>query len=256
MAISQEQRNDQEDDGGNAQFTQTHWSTIVEAGGPTSTEAREALNRLCERYWHPLYAFLRRRGVDGHTAKDVTQGFFAHLFQQDFLRKVHRDKGRFRSFLLASLTNFLKDEWRRENAQVRGGSAEIVSIDEAEAEERYSHLPRQDAEPSDTFDLSWAVTTVAEAKRKLRKEYAQKSDEKFYDLLQPHLTSKGEGGSYAALTQALGKDENAVGVLLHRMRRRFGQLLREEIAQTVASRAEIDEEIRYLLQVWAGGTTT
>ena len=252
MEISREPRLPSAEDATKAQFTQTNWSTIIEAGGSTSTEARDALNRLCQRYWYPLYAFIRRRGIESHNAKDLTQSFFLHLLEQDFLKKIDRQKGRFRSFLLASLTNFLNDEWRKGKAQFRGGAAQVVSIDEAEAEEKYSRLPRQEAEPSKTFDITWAATTVAEVKRKLKEEYA--ADPRLYEALQPHLT--GDRAEYAKLSAALGKDENAVGVSLHRMRRRFGQLLRQEIAQTVATPAEIDDEIRYLLQAWAAGKPT
>jgi len=224
MEISREQRDGREDYSANAQFTQTHWSTIIEARGSTSTEARDALNRLCQRYWHPLYAFIRRRGLDSHKAKDLTQSFFVHLLEEDFLKKVDPQKGRFRSFLLASLTNFLNDEWRKEKAQLRGGSAQVVSLDEAEAEEKYSRLPRQEAEPTETFDLMWAATTIAEVKRKLRQEYADKGELQLYQILEPNLAGKGDRGEYAKLSAALGKDENATGVLLHRIRRRFGQV--------------------------------
>jgi len=238
-----------------ANFTQTHWSLVVQAANSSSPEAREKLNELCQKYWYPLYAFIRRQGHDSHKAKDLTQSFFVHLLEKDLVKRASPQKGKFRSFLLASLTNFMRDEWRKENAQVRGGAIASISIDEVEAERKYHSLPAHEPDASKIFDRSWAVTLIERATKQLREKYADKIQ--VYDALQPYLSGESGRGFYAKVAEKLKlADENAVGVLLHRMRKEFGEILVREIAQTTVDPREVHDELRYLLEAWAGSPAT
>jgi RNA polymerase sigma factor (sigma-70 family) len=236
-----------------AQFNPTQWTVVLAAGG-SSPEAQEGLNQLCQTYWYPLYAFVRRQGHDSHAAKDLTQSFFVHLLENDLVKKVDRRKGRFRSFLLTSLSNFMRDEWRKEQAVMRGGGRKTISIDEIEAEEKYRMLPAHQPDSAQVFDRSWAVTVVENAKQKLKQEYA--TQESVFTALEPYLSGESSRGFYAELAKALNKDENAIGVLLHRMRKDFGRLLLEVISQTVADPSEVEDELRYLMEAWGGGGPT
>src|SRR5437588_364465 len=185
-----------------ANFTQTHWSLVVQAANSSSPEAREKLNELCQKYWYPLYAFIRRQGHDSHKAKDLTQSFFVHLLEKDLFKRANPQKGKFRSFLLASLTNFMRDEWRKENAQVRGGAIASISIDEVEGERKYHSLPSHEPDPSKIFDRSWAVTLIESATKQLRDKYADKIQ--VYDALQPYLSGESGRGFYAKVAEEFG----------------------------------------------------
>ena len=237
-----------------ARFAETHWTLVVKAGGSTSPEARDGLNQLCRDYWYPLYAFIRRQGHNPEEAKDLTQSFFIHLLEKELIKKADPEKGKFRTFLLKCLTNFMRDEWRKRTAQFRGGGQQLFSIDELEAEARYSALPAQEPDSTKIFDRAWATTLISLVKAKLKKEYAAKGQSEVFDALEPYLTGASNRGFYAKACEALKKDENAVGVLLHRLRKDFGSLLRSEISQTVVSRADIDQELRYLLEAWSGAS--
>ena len=241
-------------DGTQAKFpSQTNWTQIVAAGGPSaSPETREALNQLCRIYWFPLYAFIRRAGYDCHKAKDLTQGFFEHLLETDLIMKASREKGRFRSFLLASLTNFLEDERRRGIAQKRGRDFSMVSIDEIEAEEKYEHLPSREADAAMVFDRTWAATVIEQVHQSLRREYIDKERLDVYEAVKGSLTGDLSPDSYAEVAARLGMTKQTLEVNLSRFRRSFGEWVRTIIAQTVADPAEIDDEIRYLMAAWAG----
>jgi RNA polymerase sigma-70 factor (ECF subfamily) len=236
--------------GRSTDFPATHWSMVVRSGRTNTTEAAPALERLCRAYWYPLYAFVRRRGLDAHGAEDSTQNFFTHLFEKDALRSVDREKGKFRSFLLAALTNFLANEWNREHSQKRGGGR-IVSWDAINAEELYLHEPAAFVSPEKLFERRWAFVIIDRALDRLRQEYADSAREKVFGLLHAHLTQQIEAGFYEKIAPLLNMGAGAVKVALHRLRRRFGELLRSEIAYTVSGPDEVEEEIRHLLAVIA-----
>ncbi len=227
-------------------FTTTHWSVVLTAGQSDLTGAAAALEQLCRVYWYPIYAFVRRRGADWPEAQDLTQAFFAHLFEHETLRKVDRQKGKFRTFLLAALTNFLANQWDRRRTLKRGGRCQIISLDEAAAEARYRHEPVEPRTPEKLFERRWAIALVEQVLARLKQEYAAAGKVDVFAALEPGLTEEAAPGGYAAGAARLGLSEGAARVAMHRLRRRFGELLRGEIAHTVASPAEVDEEIRQL----------
>jgi RNA polymerase sigma-70 factor (ECF subfamily) len=226
-------------------FSTTHWSVVLKAGVSDGT-GEEALERLCQKYWYPIYAFVRRRGSNRHEAEDLTQAFFSHLLENDALKKVERHKGKFRSFLLAALTNFLSNEWDKRQTLKRGGGRQVISLDEAAPEERYHHEPVERLTPGKLFERQWALTLLEEVLQHLREEYKKAGKIDLLVKLEPALTGDAPEGEHAKWAVALGMNEGAVRVALHRLRRRYGELLRNEIADTVASPSEIDEEIRCL----------
>lgn len=231
-----------------AAFSTTHWSVVLTAGQDNPTGAAAALEQLCRRYWYPIYVFVRRRGADRHEAEDLTQGFFAHLFEMETLKKADRRKGKFRTFLLSALTKFLSNEWDKRQTAKRGGRRQIISLDEAAAEQLYSLEPVEPGSPEKLFDRRWAATLVEGGLTRLREEYRVRGKAELLAQLELSLTQEAGPGRYAEWAGTLGMSEGAVRVALHRLRRRFGELLREEIAQTVTGTAEVDEEIRHLFE--------
>jgi len=229
-----------------AVFSQTHWTMVLAARQWNSPEARDALTKLCQTYWYPLYAFIRRRGHSPHEAQDLTQEFFVHLFEHSTLEQVDRGKGKFRSFLLAVLTNFLNNQWAKQHALKRGGAQALISLDEILAEERYSQEPANETSPEALFDRGWACTVAEQVMAKLKAEYAASDKSDVYAVLEPCLTGETDKGFYQQAAAKLGKNEGAVKVDLHRLRRRFGELLRSEVAQTVSSVEHLDGEVRHL----------
>lgn len=229
-----------------ATFSTTNWSVVVTAGQDNLAGATVALEQLCRRYWYPIYAFVRRRGSDRQEAEDLTQGFFAHLLEMETLKKADQRKGKFRTFLLSSLSKFLCNEWDKRKTVKRGGGRQILSLDEAAAEELYSLEPVEPGSPEKMFDQRWAATLVEGVLTRLREEYRARGKPELLAQLEPGLTQEALPGRYAEWAGTLGLSEGAVRVALHRLRRRFGELLREEITQTVANPAEVDEEIRHL----------
>ena len=229
-----------------AAFSTTSWSVVLTAGQSDLAGAAAAMEQLCRKYWYPIYAFVRRRGSDRQEAEDLTQGFFAHLLEMDTLAKVDRRKGKFRTFLLSALTKYLSNERDKRQTLKRGGRRQIISLDEAAAEESYSLEPVEPSSPEKLFDRRWALTLVNGVLTRLRAEYRAAGKADLLAQLEPGLTQEAAPGRYPDWAAALGLSEGAVRVALHRLRRRFGELLREEIAQTVANPAEVDEEIRYL----------
>ncbi|MGA3265941.1 MAG: sigma-70 family RNA polymerase sigma factor [Verrucomicrobiota bacterium] len=233
--------------GGAGNFTATNWSMVLEAGRGDGPRAADALERLCRIYWYPIYAFIRRRGADRFHAEDLTQSFFALLLAKEMLKKVERQKGKFRSFLLAGVTNFMANEWDKQQTQKRGGGRQIISLDETTAaEELYQHEPVEPYPPEKLFDRSWAFTLLDRVLARLKQEYAAADKATFFATLEPYLTREMTPGSYGVPVAELHLSEGAVKVALHRLRRRFGELLRTEIAQTVSRPEEVDEEIRCL----------
>jgi RNA polymerase sigma-70 factor (ECF subfamily) len=230
-----------------AGFAATHWTVVLAAArGEGSSRPDEAMTELCRTYWYPLYAFLRRRGHQAHEAEDLTQEFFARLLGPHFLANVDRQKGKFRSFLLASLGHFLSDQRDRARAQKRGGGRAVISLDSLDAETRYGLEPAQDITPERMFEKQWALSVLEKVLSRLRAELAGEGKAALFEALKETLTG-GRSSRYAALGAKLGMTEAAVKMAAHRLRRRYRALFREEIAQTVAGPEEIDDEIRYLL---------
>ncbi|MGH9660226.1 MAG: RNA polymerase sigma factor [Bryobacteraceae bacterium] len=227
-------------------FATTQWKVVLEARDGTESQARLALELLCHAYWFPLYAYVRSRGHAADQARDLTQAFFADLLGRNFLGAIDRSKGRFRSFLLASLEHFLSHERDKANALKKGGGAEPISLDAADAETHYRMEPDDPVTPELVFERRWGMTVMERTMERLRAEYADQPDR--FEQLKPCLTGDNPEG-YAGIAATLGTTETAVKAAVHRLRRRYGQLLREEIAETVSSPTEVDEELRHLLAV-------
>jgi RNA polymerase sigma-70 factor (ECF subfamily) len=235
-----------ESDTGAREFTTTHWSVVLSAGRDNSAPASDALGKLCRTYWWPLYAFVRRQGHSPHDAQDLTQEFFARLLEKDYLGAVDRSKGKFRSFLLAALEHFLANEWRNTHAQKRGGKFTFVSTDAETAEGQYLQVPAVNLSPQQLFEQQWAMTLLEQTLARLREEFIASGKGALFEDLKVFLTGEKRADSYAELAAKLGTTEAALKMAVSRMRHRYGELLRAEIANTVASPAEIDEELRAL----------
>jgi RNA polymerase sigma factor (sigma-70 family) len=225
---------------------------VLTAARSDTTRAHDALARLCQTYWHPLYAYVRRRGYSTEDAQDLTQEFFARLLERNAIATVSPDKGRFRSFLLASLNHFLADEWDKARAQKRG-VGKVISFDTETAETWLDQQPSGNLTPEKAFELRWAITLLEQVYRRLEEEHRQQGKAEQFDALRTTLAGPGNSAPYAELAARLNTNEGAVKVAVHRLRQRYRALLRETIAETVASEAEVEEELRYLLQVVSGG---
>ncbi len=228
-------------------FRTTHWSVVLAAKEGDEPQMSRALDLLCRAYWYPLYAFIRRRGLPAADAQDLTQQFFTQLLQRDFLRNIAREKGRFRSFLLAALKNFLTSEWHKERAAKRGGGQVFVSWDELQAEQRYAEEPAEETTPESVFDRRWAMAVMDQALHQLRDEFTSAGKGAQFDRLKPFLSREGIREEYGALARQLGVGPGAIPVAVHRLRRRYGEILRSVVAQTVSGPDEIDDEIRFLV---------
>jgi RNA polymerase sigma factor (sigma-70 family) len=224
-------------------FTTTHWSIVLAAKDGDDAVVDPALESLCKAYWFPLYAFIRRRGYQVHEAQDLTQAFFARLLEKDFLRAIDRRKGKFRSFLLAALDHFLANEWRRAKAQKRGGGATFIPLDEV-GERQYLQTPA--LSPEQLFEQQWAMALLEKSLTQLRAEFKASEKSALFDALKVFLTSEKREVSYAQLSSRLGISEAALKMAVSRLRRRFGEILRAEIAATVTGREEVDQELRDL----------
>ncbi|MEQ1858673.1 MAG: RNA polymerase sigma factor [Chthoniobacteraceae bacterium] len=230
-------------------FHTTHWSLVLAARGDASS-ARSPLAALCRSYWYPLYAFVRRQGISPHDAQDLTQEFFARLLEKDWLNAVERERGRFRSWLLAAMKHFLINEWDKSRAKKRGGGIAFVSIDDMTAESRYEHEPADLATADLLYDRRWALTLLDRVLARLREEFVGAGKAAHFDALKGTLT--GDRTPYADIATALGTSEGAVKVAVHRLRERYRDLIRTEIAETVATPSEVEEELRHLLAVLSG----
>jgi len=235
--------------GAGRSFQTTHWSQVLRAAEGDSAESREALAELCQAYWYPLYAFVRRRGYNAADASDLTQSYFTLLVEKEYLRQVRPTAGRFRYFLLASLKNFLSNERDRERALKRGGGIRLFSLDAAQAEHRYREEPTDPLTPEAIFERRWALTVVERTMERLRQEFRNRGRQEHFELIEHHLTGQKPKTSYREIAAQLGVSEDAVKAEVSRARRRYGQLLRFVIGETVAGVEEIDKEIRYLLQL-------
>ena len=233
----------------NGWFWTTHWSQVLLAAQTNSTQAHEALTRLCRAYWYPLYVFIRRQGRNPEDAQDLVQGFFAQLLQKRFLKDADPDKGRFRSFLLIALRRYMANEWDRENRLKRGGGCEIVSLDDESTEARYQAEPVDEMSPEKAYERQWAVTLLKQVLARLEADFAAGGKGRLFEELKRHLSGEGGETPYAVIAARLNMTEGAVKVAVHRIRQRYRELLREEIAHTVANEADIDQEIRELFAV-------
>jgi RNA polymerase sigma factor (sigma-70 family) len=228
------------------QFPPTLWSVVLRAGQNSSEQSNEALAALCRAYWSPLYAFLRRQGKSPPDAEDLTQGFMLHLLEKDMLSRAQREKGKFRSFLLASLQYFIANERDKQQAQKRGGGAKLVELDNQDAEDRYLAELADNLDPAKVFERRWATTLLERVLSRLEAEFTEPSRRKRFQELQTFLLGESKSLSYSEAGKRLGIKEGAVKVAVLRLRQRFGELLRAEIANTVATPEEVEDELRHL----------
>jgi RNA polymerase sigma factor (sigma-70 family) len=230
-------------------FDTTRWSLVLAAGADDSTEARRALSSLCEAYWYPLYAFVRRRGEAPDDARDLTQAFFASLLERRSFDGLAPERGRFRAFLLAALKHFLANEAARARTQKRGGGLTvgplIVGVDSAEG--HYQREPAGGCTPETLFERRWALTVIERVLEELRSRWASDGKAREFDALKECLLGQSPRGGYAAVAEELGMTPGAVKTAVHRLRRRFHDALRRHIAETVADPAQIEDEIQYLI---------
>ncbi len=226
-------------------FATTHWSVVLTAKQGDAPAAAAALEKLCRTYWPPLYAYIRRDGHDATEAQDLTQDFFARLLARDYLQHLHDQRGKFRSFLLSYLKNFLSEQRRKATAQKRGGGCVFVSLDEPAGEDGYLLEPVDELTPDQVFDRRWAQTVLQTALDRLREEYAARDQTALFERLQDYQPREPGGQSYAQLGADLGLTEAAVKSAVQRMRQRHRELLREEVAQTVPRPEDIEEELRH-----------
>jgi RNA polymerase sigma factor (sigma-70 family) len=232
-----------------APFAATRWSVVLAARDRQSPQAAEALETLCRNYWYPLYAFVRRQGRSPHDAEDLTQAFFARLLERNDLAGVDRARGKFRSFLLGSMKHFLANDWDRAQAQKRGGGKAILSIDRESAEESYKFEPVDRLSADKIFERRWAMTLLERTLQRLANEYEKDGKREVFEALKATI-SGGEGDvGYAEIGKRLGSTEGAIKVAAHRLRQRYREVLRAEIAETVSNGDELEDELRNLFAV-------
>lgn len=230
------------------QFLTTRWSLILAAGAGDTDEARQALATLCEAYWYPVYAYIRRKTSGRERAQDLAQDFFVRLLEKDFFGQAQPERGRFRAFLLASVRHFLVNEYHRGRARKRGGGHVPVSLDFRAAERRYALEPADRRSPEVLFERQWALALVETTLARLKDEMGRFGGEARFERLKGFLTGESRG-HYADAARGLGMSEGAVKVAVHRLRRRFASLLREAVTDTVKSPEEVDAEIRHLFSI-------
>jgi RNA polymerase sigma factor (sigma-70 family) len=228
-------------------FATTRWSVVLTAKS-ADPKGREALSTLCRDYWHPIYAFIRRQGCGADEARDLTQGYFLLLLEKSVLSDVEPAYGRFRSFLLASVRHFLSDARDRERAAKRGGGQSPIPLDEAFAEDSYRKEPHTALTPEEIFERRWAFTVIDRAVQRLREDSAQRGKLGQFERLKEFLTGAGSD-THRKAGADLGMTDDAVKVAVHRLRRRYGEMLRLEVEETVADPDQVDGEIRHLLEV-------
>ncbi|UCE47191.1 MAG: sigma-70 family RNA polymerase sigma factor [Phycisphaerales bacterium] len=231
---------------GTSRFATTHWSVVLAAADSASPEHEQALSRLCQTYWFPLYAYLRRRGHDRHQAEDFTQAFFVQMLDKRRLSGVSPKPGKFRSFLLTALKNFVSDEYDLARAIKRGGTQKTISLNFQIAESQYTLEPTDELSPERLFERAWALTVLEQTMNRLEDEMTNTNKKELFDSLRVYVCGEPATATYGAVAVQLNMTENAVKVAVHRLRRRYRALLRNEIAQTVLTENQIDEEISHL----------
>lgn len=227
-------------------FVTTQWTVVLSAQDSSSPQSNQALETLCRAYWFPLYAFVRRLGHGPHDAQDLTQDFFARVLEKGYLKAADRERGRFRTFLLVALKRFLANEWDRQHAQKRGGFTPIVSIDQQLAESRFTAEPAHQLQPDLLFDRQWALTLLERTMTRLQDEYTATGRARLFEFLRGCLAKDESALPYAEIAGRLNLTEAAVKMAVQRLRARYRDILRTEIADTVASPVEVEEEIRHL----------
>lgn len=230
-------------------FATTHWSVVLASGQGDSDQARLALESLCTAYWYPLYVYIRRRGRSPEDAQDLTQQFFAHFLTRDSFRFADPARGRFRTFLLHALEHFLINDWKHRQRLKRGGGAPHLSLDVAGAEGRYAHEPATAMTPERAYEKRWALTLLDQVMASLREEYGEAGQRQVFEELAERLWGKDGTVSYAEIGQRLGMTDGTARAAMHRLRERYRARLRGAVAQTVADPAEVDAELRHLIQV-------
>jgi len=230
-------------------FTATHWSVVLMAGQTSSPEAAGALERLCRTYWYPLYVYVRRQGQSPHDAQDLTQEFFARLLEKKYLRLADPERGKFRAFLLKSLKHFLVNEWEKARTQKRGSGQCVVPLDAEIAESRYAAEPTQALTLDEVYEKRWAATLIEAVLARLRESYAAAGRLPTFETLKGFIWGDQTTFSYAETASKLALTEGAAKVAVHRLRSRYREFLRAEIAKTVATPGEVDEELQHLIAV-------
>ncbi len=230
-------------------FATTHWSVVLAAGQGDTPQSAAALERLCSTYWYPLYAYVRRQGYDVADAQDLTQGFFAHILSRGFLKRASPSKGKFRSFVLGSLKYFLADEWAKLQAQKRGGGRAPVFLDAQTAEARYRLEPADLMDAEKLFERRWATALLDRVLQRLEEEFSRAGRKPDFDQLRGFLLGEKGPVTYAEIAAASQTTEGAVKVTVHRLRHRYRELFREEVAHTVEEPSEVDDEMRHLFSV-------
>jgi RNA polymerase sigma-70 factor (ECF subfamily) len=233
-------------------FATTHWSVVLVAGHKSSPDADAALATLCETYWYPLYAYVRRRGHNVSEAQDLTQEFFARLLEKDYVAAADPERGRFRAFLLTAFKHFLSKERDKARAQKRGGGRFPLSLDLASGESRYVAGPTDTLTPEQLFDRQWTVALLDRVMRRLEEEMRESGKADWFDRLKGFIAGGSDGATYAKTAESLGTTEAAAKMATHRMRKRYRELLRHEIAETVEHVADVEDEIRGLFTAFSG----
>jgi RNA polymerase sigma-70 factor (ECF subfamily) len=228
-------------------FNTTHWSAVLQAGGNDPTAAKAALTQLCRAYWFPLYAYARRRGHNPEDAQDLTQEFFARLIEKDWLTDIKPHGGRFRSFLLTAFNRLLANEYDRRTAAKRGGGQSVVSLNQADAEQRYACEPITSETPEKAFERRWALAMLDQALSRLGEEARVAGKVQHFEILSPFLSREPSPGDYDAAAARLKMSSGAVAAAVYRLRQRYREVLRASVADTVAASAEVDDELRHLL---------
>jgi len=234
------------------EFTTTHWSVVLAAGGAPSPQADAALEELCRTYWYPLYAYVRSSGYSPANAEDLTQEFFARLLAKDYLAAVHPERGRFRWFLLCAVKRFLLNEQERDSAGKRGGTSRHVPFDGEKAEQRYRLDAADLNSPDRLFDRAWAANLIETTYQRIEEEYSLEGKKSLFLRLRTFLSGDKADLTYAELGAGLRMTEGAMKVAVHRLRRRYRDLLREQVAHTVHTPADLEEELRSLRAAFSG----
>lgn len=228
-------------------FATTRWTLVVQAGEEATDAVRSALEQLCQDYWYPLYAYVRRRGYPAHEAEDLTQEFFCQILKNDSLARANPELGRFRSYLLGAMKHFLAHEWRKQGAQKRGNHATVFSLDADWAEQRFEAEPVDLATPEALYERRWAWTLIEQTLEALEREMADKKDLATFEALKGFITFAPDREGIAAVAERLKRREGATRVLIHRLRKRFRGLLRARVADTVEDGADVDAELQDIL---------
>ena len=239
------------DRGGGGRFMTTRWSVVLTAGRTSQPAAREAMATLCGLYWQPLYAFIRRSGASPEEAEDMTQAFLAHLMQKQALARADPARGRFRSFLLASMNHFMADAWDKTRALKRGGG-KVIPLDFQGAETWLRSLASPDTTPEEAFEKRWALSLLEAVYRELEQAYATRGKARLFEILKPTLAGPREAAPYAELAASLETTEGAVRVAVYRLRRDYRETLRRALRDLVERPEDVDDELRYLQRVLSG----